>query len=74
MADFKAHRVGGRMLPTQVYITMSNCGVRETGSVAVTECVMVEELDEAIEQLIKSLRQARNAAARILQENQRPSG
>jgi len=73
MADFKAHRinVGSRNLPQfQVYITMSNCGVRNGRKVAITNCATPEELEEEVNRLIKSLETARDDAMAILQENE----
>jgi hypothetical protein len=75
MADFKTHRV--RVGPRghahfQVYIAMSNCGIRKTGHVAISNCVTVKELDEEIEKLARSLRKARNIAAQILENQKSP--
>jgi hypothetical protein len=72
MADFTAHRinVGTDSLPQfQVYITMSNCGVMDGLRVAITNCATVEELEEEVNRLIKSLRTVQDHATGILEEN-----
>lgn len=74
MADFRAYRenVGTDSLPRfQVSITLSNCGVMNDGTKrAIARCATVEELDEQVDALIKSLESARDSAKGILEENE----
>jgi hypothetical protein len=73
MADFQAHRanVGIEDLPQfQVFITLTRCGVRDEGHVAITDCATVTELDEEVERLVKRLYAARDIARGFLEENE----
>lgn len=73
MADFQAHHanVGIEDLPQfQVFITLTDCGVRDEGYVAVTNCATVTELDEEVERLVKRLYAARDIARGFLEENE----
>ena len=73
MADFQVHHinVGTPSLPQfQVFITMCDCGVREEGHVAITNCATVPELQEAVNRLVHRLYKARDIAKGFLEENE----
>jgi len=73
MADFQAHRlnVGVPNLPQfQVFITITGCGIRDQGHVAITNCATTTELTEEVERLVRRLYAARDIAKGFLEENQ----
>jgi hypothetical protein len=73
MAEFFANNinVGTDTLPQfQVYITMSNCGVRDGQRVAITNCATIDELNEEVKRLVQNLYKARDIAIGYLEENE----
>jgi hypothetical protein len=51
-------------------ITLCDCGMRDEGHVAITDCAPIQELDEEVERLVKRLYSARNIARGFLEENE----
>lgn len=73
MADFQVHHhnVGISTLPQfQVFITLCNCGARDEGHVAITNCATIQELEVEVDRLVKRLYSARDIAKGFLEENQ----
>jgi hypothetical protein len=75
MANFQVHHrnVGISTLPQfQVFITLCDCGVRDEGHVAITDCATIQELDDEVERLVRRLYSARDIARGFLEENEGP--